>query len=101
MISSTVNIAKVMKSTAVAEYVENDLLVRRLRQHRTDLVQGFAIGNPAPFETLLDNIRPPVLLDDIANATDRELARAACRENQRTVTQITFCAFFIPVSHRR
>ena len=55
-----------MKAATLAEHVENDPLVQRLRQHGIDLVQGFAIGKPAPFETVFDNIGPPVLLDEIA-----------------------------------
>lgn len=55
-----------MKAATLAEHVENDPLVQRLRQHGIDFVQGFAIGKPAPFETVFDNIDPPVLLDEIA-----------------------------------
>ncbi|MGB5626105.1 MAG: EAL domain-containing protein, partial [Woeseiaceae bacterium] len=68
IILSTVKIAKVMNAATVAEHVENDLLVQRLRQHGIDFVQGFAIGRPVPFKRVLDNIGPPVLLDEIANA---------------------------------
>ena len=68
IITSTVNIAKVMNAATVAEHVENDLLAQRLRQHGIDFVQGFAIGKPAPFKTVLDDIGPPVLLGEIANA---------------------------------
>lgn len=68
IIVSTVNIAKVMNAATVAEHVENDLIAQRLRQHGIDFVQGFAIGRPVPFKTVLDNIGPPVLLDEIASA---------------------------------
>jgi EAL domain-containing protein (putative c-di-GMP-specific phosphodiesterase class I) len=68
MISSTANIAKVMRAATVAECVENNLLVSRLRQHGTDLVHGLAIGKAASSETLRNSIRVPMLLDEIANA---------------------------------
>ena len=65
IIASTVNIAKVMNAATIAEHVENDLLAQRLRQHGIDFVQGFAIGKPAPFKSILDDIGPPVLLGEI------------------------------------
>jgi diguanylate cyclase (GGDEF)-like protein len=68
IISSTVNIAKVMNAATVAEHVENDLLTQRLRRHGVDFVQGFAIGRPAPLETVLNDIGPPVLLSEITDA---------------------------------
>lgn len=67
IISSTVQIAKVMQAATVAEHVENDLLAQRLRQHGINFVQGFAIGRPRPFQEVLDEIGPPVLLDEFAN----------------------------------
>ncbi|MGI9270724.1 MAG: sensor domain-containing phosphodiesterase [Woeseiaceae bacterium] len=67
IITSTVNIAKVMNAATIAEHVENDLLAQRLRQFGIDFVQGFAIGKPAPFQSVLDQIGPPVLLGEIAD----------------------------------
>jgi EAL domain-containing protein (putative c-di-GMP-specific phosphodiesterase class I) len=67
IISSAVNIAKVMNAATVAEHVENDLLAHRLRNQGVDFVQGFAIGKPAPFQEVLANIGPPVLLGELEN----------------------------------
>ena len=68
IIASTVQIADVMHAATVAEHVENDLLAQRLRQHGIDFVQGFAVGKPEPLQAVLDNIGPPVLLGEFANA---------------------------------
>ncbi|MBT8101187.1 MAG: EAL domain-containing protein [Gammaproteobacteria bacterium] len=67
IIASAVNIAKVMNAATIAEHVENDLLTHRLRHQGVDFVQGFAIGKPAPFDEVLTNIGPPVLLGELKN----------------------------------
>jgi EAL domain-containing protein (putative c-di-GMP-specific phosphodiesterase class I) len=68
IISSMTEIAKVMKAQTVAEHVENDLIVQRMRKHDIDFVQGFAIGRPAPLEQVLRSIGPPIMLDDAIQA---------------------------------
>lgn len=68
IIASTAQIAAVMNAATVAEHVENDLLAQRLRQHGIDFVQGFSIGKPVPLDEVLENIGPPVLLGQLADA---------------------------------
>ena len=55
------SIARVMGASTVAEHVETDLVMQRLRQHGIDFAQGFGIGRPQPLAKVLDDMGPGVL----------------------------------------
>lgn len=63
IVASVTNIAKVMQACTVAEHVENDLVLQRLRHHGIDYVQGFGIGRPRPLADALAEMGPAVQLD--------------------------------------
>ena len=60
IVVSLVRIADVMSAAVVAEYVETDLVIQRLRQHGVSFAQGFGIGKPQPLEDVLSGIGTPV-----------------------------------------
>lgn len=64
IITSMVEIAKVLNAATVAEHVENDLVLQRMRSSGIDLVQGFAVDRPKPLEEVLAAMGPPTMLDD-------------------------------------
>jgi diguanylate cyclase (GGDEF)-like protein len=53
MVEMIVHIAKVMGKRTIAEFVESDEVVAALRKIGVDYAQGYAIGKPAPFETMV------------------------------------------------
>lgn len=63
IVSSVANVAKVMKCATIAEHVENDLVIQRLRQLEIDFVQGFAIGRPRPLADAIREMGDAVLPD--------------------------------------
>jgi len=63
IISSMTEIAKVLKAATVAEHVENDLVMQRMRDYGIDFVQGFAIARPRPFDQVLRDMGPPTMID--------------------------------------
>ena len=67
IVTSVTNIAKVMHASTVAEHVENDLILKQLRQYDVDYVQGFAIDRPRPLSEILDEMGPAVLFDTTTN----------------------------------
>ena len=68
IVVSLVRIADVMSAAVVAEYVETDLVIQRLRQHGVSFAQGFGIGKPQPLEDVLAGIGTPV---DFAELTSK------------------------------
>ena len=60
-------IAKVMHASTVAEHVENDLILKQLREYDVDFVQGFAIDRPRPLSEVLEELGPAVLFDTQTN----------------------------------
>jgi diguanylate cyclase (GGDEF)-like protein len=52
MVESIVHIARVMGKRTVAEFVESNEILQALREIGVDYGQGYAIGKPAPFETM-------------------------------------------------
>ncbi len=60
IVAATVSIAKVLGADTVAEHVENDLVLQRLKQFEIDYFQGFGISRPEPLEGILANMGPPV-----------------------------------------
>ncbi|MDH3531678.1 MAG: EAL domain-containing protein [Gammaproteobacteria bacterium] len=63
IISSITQIAKVMNAATVAEHVENDLILQRMRAYGIDFAQGFAIGKPTALDAVLRSIGPPRMLE--------------------------------------
>ena len=63
IITSMTEIAKVLQAATVAEHVENDLVIQRMRDHGIDFIQGFAVGRPKLFEEVLQNMGPPTMLE--------------------------------------
>lgn len=68
IVVSLVRIADVMAATIVAEHVETDLVIQRLRQHGVGFAQGFGIGKPQPLQDVLAGIGPAV---DFAELTSK------------------------------
>ena len=66
IIASMKAIANAMNAQTVAEHVENDLIIQRIRQHGIDFVQGFAVGKPIPLADALLNMGESVMLDERA-----------------------------------
>lgn len=52
MVEMIVHVAKVMGKSTVAEFVESGEVLAALREIGVDYAQGYAIGKPAPFETM-------------------------------------------------
>ncbi len=67
IVAAITKIAKVMDACTVAEHVENDLVLQRLRYHDIDFVQGFAIDRPVPLADVLADLGPAVLFDTTTN----------------------------------
>ncbi len=63
IVVSMTSIAGVMDALTVAEHVETDLVMQRLRQHGIDFAQGFGIGRPEPLAKVLEGMGPAVLSD--------------------------------------
>lgn len=63
IVSSMVEIAKVMKASTVAEHVENELIYQRMRKIGISYAQGFAIGKPKPLAEVLSQLAKPLILD--------------------------------------
>jgi EAL domain-containing protein (putative c-di-GMP-specific phosphodiesterase class I) len=52
MVEMIVYIAKVTGKRTVAEFVESEEIIEALREIGVDYAQGYAIGKPAPFESM-------------------------------------------------
>jgi EAL domain-containing protein (putative c-di-GMP-specific phosphodiesterase class I) len=53
MVEMIVHVAKVMGKRTIAEFVESEAVLAALREIGVDYAQGYAIGKPAPFETMV------------------------------------------------
>ena len=60
IVVSLVRIADVMSAAVVAEHVETDLIIQRLRQQGVSFAQGFGIGKPQPLHDVLAGIGSPI-----------------------------------------
>ena len=67
IVSSVINIAKVMHASTVAEHVENSRILERLQELDIDYVQGFAIARPQPLAEVLEKMGPAILFDTTTN----------------------------------
>ncbi len=63
IVTSMVEIAKVMNALTIAEHVENELIFRQMKNLGIDFAQGFAVGQPAPLATVLSQLGTPIVLD--------------------------------------
>ena len=63
MVKSINDIGKVMGKRTIAEFVENDDILRKLREVGVDYAQGYRIGRPKPLDRLLN----PEHEDDVQN----------------------------------
>lgn len=52
MVNSIIHIAQTMELKTIAEYVENDAILRLLQNMKIDFVQGYGIAKPVPIEEL-------------------------------------------------
>jgi diguanylate cyclase (GGDEF)-like protein len=52
MVEMIVHVAKVMGKSTIAEFVESGEILAALREIGVDYAQGYAIGKPAPFESM-------------------------------------------------
>lgn len=53
IVQSITGVARTMGLQTIAEFVEGDAVVERLRAYGVDYVQGFGVGKPVPLEELL------------------------------------------------
>jgi EAL domain-containing protein (putative c-di-GMP-specific phosphodiesterase class I) len=53
MVKSINDIGKVMGKRTIAEFVENDEILNKLREVGVDYAQGYRIGRPKPLDRLL------------------------------------------------
>jgi EAL domain-containing protein (putative c-di-GMP-specific phosphodiesterase class I) len=53
MVKAINDIGHVMGIATIAEFVENDEILRRLEDIRVDYVQGYGVGRPVPIEDIL------------------------------------------------
>ncbi len=67
IVSSVTKIARVIHAFTVAEHVENDRILERLRDYDIDYVQGFAIDRPQPLSEVLAKMGPAVLFNTTTN----------------------------------
>ncbi len=76
MVTAIHEIARVMKKETVAEFVETDEVLERLKKVGVDFAQGYGVGRPAPLKDLGED---PV---DGSSATD-ELRKRTLRRRRR------------------
>lgn len=65
IVSSLTKIGEVMPAAIVAEHVETDLVMQRLRQHGVHFAQGFGIGKPRPLQDVLGELGSPIDFADL------------------------------------
>ena len=68
MVSSINQIGHIMKLKTIAEYVENEAILSRLKKMEVDFAQGYVYGRPKPLKSLLDNERTQFKGDENNNA---------------------------------
>ena len=52
MVLAMVEIARALGLRTIAEFVESDAILQRLREFEVDFVQGYHVGRPAPVEEI-------------------------------------------------
>ena len=71
MVAAMVEIARALGLRTIAEFVESDAILARLREFDVDFVQGYHVGRPAPVEEMLR------LKGDGTFTPDRHISRAS------------------------
>jgi EAL domain-containing protein (putative c-di-GMP-specific phosphodiesterase class I) len=64
MVKSINDIGQVMGKRTIAEFVENDGILEKLREVGVDYAQGYRIGRPTPLERLLSREPEDEVLSD-------------------------------------
>ncbi len=78
MVTAINEIARVMKKETVAEFVETDAVLERLKKVGVDFAQGYGVGRPAPLSDLGDEPRDrPSETDEIRKRMLRRTRRRA------------------------
>ena len=70
MVRSINEIAKVMGKRTIAEFVENDQILQKLREVGIDYAQGYRIGRPKPLERLLEGEGKPTSHESLDELDD-------------------------------
>ncbi len=67
-----------MKKETVAEFVETEEVLDRLKKVGVDFAQGYGVGRPAPLETLeQEPLETPSATDELRKRTLRRRRRRA------------------------
>ena len=62
MVRSINEVGHVMGKQTIAEFVENDAILERLKTLGVDYAQGYGIGKPVPLDELLLTFNNPIIL---------------------------------------
>ncbi len=95
IVAATVSIAKVLGAATVAEHVENELVLQRLKRHEIGYFQGFAVSRPEPLADVLANMDSPAETKaadiEAANieAAQKEAPRAEATQIEATQIEAT------------
>ena len=52
IVQTMVSLARLMRMTTIAEFVENDAIIETLRELGVDYLQGYAVHKPQPLSEL-------------------------------------------------
>ena len=63
IVQAAIGIGRVIGAGVVAEHVENDLVIQKLRSLEVDFVQGFGVGRPRPLADVLSEIDSAAVLE--------------------------------------
>ncbi len=78
MVAAINEIARVMNKETVAEFVETEEVLERLRKVGVDFAQGYGVGRPAPLENLSQEpLENPSPTDELRKRTLRRRRRRA------------------------
>jgi diguanylate cyclase (GGDEF)-like protein/PAS domain S-box-containing protein len=69
MVKSINDIGQVMGKRTIAEFVENDDILEKLREVGVDYAQGYRIGRPTPLDRLLTHAPVDEVLSDASQST--------------------------------
>lgn len=72
VVRSIVELSRLAGKRTVAEFVEDERVLRKLEQIGVDFAQGYAVGRPRPLETMRLP-EAPTVVDDAAAAKPRQL----------------------------
>jgi EAL domain-containing protein (putative c-di-GMP-specific phosphodiesterase class I) len=90
MVEAIHRVGSLMGKQTIAEFVENRMILDRLREIGVDFAQGFALGRPRPFSIVKALAEPPMRTDwDLERADSqarpaRQTAHAISGNRRRT-----------------